>query len=202
MPITDKKIDTYIAKSPEFARLILTTWRAIVHQACPDVEETVKWSCPHFMYKGKMLCSMAAFKEHCRFHFWRGSQIVDEKDNKHDESDQFGRLASLRDLPPKKTLVGYIHKAMQLTDDGVKTPLQQRSKPEKKELVVPAYFTVALKKNKKAQATFDHFSYSHKKEYVEWITEAKTEETRERRMATALEWIAEGKSRNWKYEKC
>ncbi|HUN87975.1 MAG TPA: YdeI/OmpD-associated family protein [Terriglobales bacterium] len=203
MPKLDKKIDTYIAKSPEFSRPILTELRAIVHQACPEAEETIKWSCPHYLYKGKILCSTAAFKLHCAFHIWHGGQVVAAKDNKSDEAmGQFGRITSSKDLPSNKTLVGYLKKAMELIDSGATRFSRPKPKSAKKELVIPEYFTMALKKNEKAHAAFDSFSYSRKKEYVEWITEAKTEETRERRMATALEWIAEGKSRNWKYEKC
>jgi len=203
MPKTDKKIDAYLAKSAEFARPILTELRAIVHEACPEAEETIKWSCPHYLYNGKILCSTAAFKQHCAFHIWHGGQVVAAKDNKSDEAmGQFGRITSTKDLPPKKTLVGYLKKAMELIDSGATRYLRPKAKAEKKEVAVPDYFTAALKKNKKAQAAFDGFSYSHKKEYVEWVTEAKAEETRQRRLTTALEWIAEGKSRNWKYEKC
>jgi len=198
----DKRIDGYIAKSAGFAKPILNHLREVVHQACPAVEETIKWGMPHFMYRDKILCSMASFKQHCAFHFWRGDQVLDPKDNKSDEAmGQFGRITSLKDLPPKKALLGYVKKAVQNNDAGIRP---ERPKPlqEKKELVVPNYFAFALKKNKKAKATFDGFSYSNRKEYVEWITEAKTEETRQRRIATTLEWLAEGKSRNWKYEKC
>ncbi len=202
MPSTDKRVDAYIAKSAEFAKPILTHLRGIVHEGCSEVEETIKWSFPHFMYKGKILCSMASFKQHCALHFWRGDQVLDKKDNKSDEAmGQFGRITSLKDLPPKKTLLGYVKKAVLNHDAGI-TPTRSKPSKEKKELVIPDYFTAVLKKNKKAQATFDAFSYSHRKEYVEWITEAKTDETRQRRIATTLEWLAEGKSRNWKYEKC
>ena len=204
MPTTDKRIEAYIAKSADFAKPILTELRAIVHEACPEVEEAIKWSCPHFLYDGKILCSMASFKQHCAFHIWHGSQVVEAKDNKSDQAmGQFGRITSIKDLPPKKTIIGYIKEAMKLRDAGVPRFTRQKPKPgEKKEVIVPDYFAAALKKSKKAQATFDGFAYSHRKEYVEWITDAKTDETRQRRIATALEWLAEGKSRNWKYEKC
>lgn len=199
-PSTDKRVDVYIANSADFAKPILKELRAIAHEACPELEEAIKWSCPHFLYNGKILCSMAAFKQHCAFHIWHGGQIVDAKDNKSDEAmGQFGRLTSVKDLPSKKAVVAYLKKAMELIDSGAKR--SYAPKPGKKELVVPDYFTAALQKNKKAQAAFDGFSYSHKKEYVGWITEAKTEETRQRRISTTLEWLAEGKSRNWKYGK-
>ncbi len=197
---TDKRIDAYIAKSADFARPILNELRAIVHDACPEVEETIKWSFPNFTYKGKILCSMAAFKEHCAFNFWRGGEVLDQKHKSHEAMGQFGRIASIKDLPPKKVIIDYLRKAMDLQDSGTK-PARPKPKTEKKELVVPDYFTAALKKDKKVQAAFEGFSYSHKKEYLEWITEAKTDETRQRRIATALEWLAEGKSRNWKYER-
>ena len=197
----DKRVNEYIANSADFARPILGYLREIVHEACPEVEETIKWGCPHFMYKG-MLCSMASFKQHCAFHFWHGDLVLDAKHNKSEEAmGQFGRITSVKDLPPKRVLVGYVKKAVQNKDAGVK-PTRPKRSAEKKEVIVPDYFAAVLKKNKKAQAIFDAFSYSHRKEYVEWITEAKTEETRERRISTALEWLAEGKSRNWKYEKC
>ncbi len=199
----DERVDAYIAKAAAFAQPILRELRATAHQAAPNLEETIKWSCPHFLYKGKILCSMAAFKQHCAFHIWHGGQVVDAKDNKSDEAmGQFGRIASVKDLPSKKAIGGYLKKAMELIDSGAKRSYAEKPKPEKKELVIPDYFTAALKKNKKAQAAFEAFSYSNRKEYLEWITEAKTEETRHRRIATTLEWLAEGKSRNWKYEKC
>ena len=201
MPTTDKRVDAYIAKSAEFARPILKELRAIVHEGCPEVEETIKWRVPTFMYKG-MLCGMAGFKQHCAMGFWKGKLIIDPKENKSLEAmGQFGRITSVKDLPPRKVLIAYVKMAVELNEKGVK-PVRTEPKSEKKELVVPSYFTAVLKKNKKAQAAFDDFSYSHKKEYLEWITDAKTEGTRQRRIATALEWIAEGKSRNWKYEKC
>lgn len=198
----DKRIDAYIAKSADFAKPILTELRAIVHEACPEVEETIKWSMPTFMYKG-IICGMAAFKQHCAMGFWKGKLIIDPKQNKSLEAmGHFGRITSLKDLPPRRVLLAYVRQAVELNEKGVKSPARSKPRTERKELVVPAYFTAALKKNKKAQATFDAFAYSHKREYVEWIAEAKTEETRQRRMATALEWMAEGKSRNWKYAKC
>jgi hypothetical protein len=198
MGTRDKRIDTYIEKSPEYARPILTYLREVVHEACPEVVEEMKWSRPHWSYKG-LMCGAAAFKQHCAFGFWKGSLIFDTGDK--DGMGHFGRLTSVKDLPPKRLLIGYIREAKRLNEEGIEVEKPKRSK-EKKELVVPAYFTAAVKKNKKALAAFEAFPYSHKKEYVEWVTEAKTEETRDRRMATTVEWLAEGKSRNWKYEKC
>lgn len=202
MGTRDKRIDAYIAKSAEFAQPILRDLRAIVHEGCPEAEEAMKWSFPHFMYKG-MLCSMAAFKEHCAFGFWKGTLVMDPKENKSvDAMGQFGRITSRKDLPPKRVLLGYIKKAVKLNDEGVKAPTRSKPKTDKKELQVPDYFLASLKKNKKALTVFEGFPTSKKKEYVDWVTEAKTEETRERRMATSVEWLAEGKARNWKYERC
>lgn len=202
MGTRDARVDDYIAKSAEFARPILTYLRDLVHTACPDVEETMKWSFPHFMYKG-MLCSMASFKEHCSFGFWKGSLIV-EKDGAAAEkaAGEFGRITQVSDLPSKKVLSGYIKEAMKLNEAGVKAPSRMKPKAPKAELVVPDDLAGALKANQKARATFENFSPSHKREYVEWLTEAKTEATRARRLETAIEWMAEGKSRNWKYMNC
>lgn len=202
MGTRDKRIDAYIARSADFAQPILSYLREIVHEGCPEVEETMKWSFPHFMYKG-MFCSMASFKEHCAFGFWKGSLVMDGTQGKSVEAmGQFGRISSLRQLPAKSTLLGYVKKARQLNDEGIKVLQKPRPRGEKKDLEVPDYFLSAVKKNKKALATFEGFPYSHKKEYVQWVIEAKTHETRNRRLQTSVEWLAEGKSRNWKYERC
>jgi hypothetical protein len=200
MPTTDPRIDAYIAKSADFAQPILKHIRSLVHAACPDVVETMKWSFPHFEHQG-VLCSMAAFKQHCAFGFWKGKLFLPQGDELGDNAmGQFGRITSIDDLPSKKVLLGYIKQAVKLNEEGVKAP--KPPKKEKGKLIVPPYFRAALKKSKKAQATFDNFSPSHQREYVEWVTEAKQEATRERRLATAVEWLAEGKSKNWKYENC
>jgi uncharacterized protein YdeI (YjbR/CyaY-like superfamily) len=195
----DPRVDAYIKSSADFAKPILNHLRKQVHQACPDVEETMKWSFPHFDYKG-MLCSMASFKQHCAFGFWKSSLVLGSNGQSKEAMGQFGRITTLSDLPKDAVLAKYIKVAAKLNDDGVKVA---KPKPTaRKELVVPDYMLAALKKNKKAQATFDGFNYSHKKEYVEWVTEAKTEETRDRRLATTIEWLSEGKSRHWKYANC
>jgi uncharacterized protein YdeI (YjbR/CyaY-like superfamily) len=197
----DTRVDAYIAKSAEFARPILAHLRETVHAACPDVEETIKWSFPNFMYKG-MLCGMASFKEHCAFGFWKGSLVLGKEGAAAEKAmGHFGRITKLSDLPSRRVLAGYIKEAMKLNDAGVKAPA--RSKPKTpKAVVVPDDLRSALTANKEAAATFDKFSPSHKREYIEWITEAKTEATRTRRLATAIEWMAEGKPRNWKYMNC
>ena len=197
----DPRIDAYIAKAAPFAQPILKHLRKLVHAGCPQVEETLKWSMPHFDYKGVM-CGMAAFKAHCTFGFWKASLIFDGDSKKENEAmGQFGCIKALSDLPSDKTLIGYVRKATALNEAGVKTP---KSPPKKKPkpLEVPDYLTRALRNNRKARATFEKLSPSGRKEYVQWLTEAKRVETRDKRLATTLEWLAEGKSRNWKYQGC
>ena len=195
MGTRDPRVDAYIEKSAEFARPILTQLRETVHVACPGVDEAMKWSFPHFMYKG-MLCSMAAFKQHCAFGFWKGSLVLNGARDS-DAMGQFGRITKASQLPPKKVLVAYIKKAAALNDDGVKVAKEpKRPAPA---LRIPAALAAALKKNKKAQAVFAGFSPSQKRDYAEWIAEAKSDDTRARRLETAIEWIAVGKTRNWKY---
>ena len=202
MPTKDPRIDKYIKEAADFAKPILIHIRNLVHAGCPDVEETLKWGMPSFLHEG-ILCGMAAFKQHCTFGFWKGSLIIGKDGRSQEEAmGQFGRLTSLTDLPSDKVILGYIKEAIRLNDEDVQVPRRAPSKVKKKELVIPDYFLAVLKKNKKVFATFEQFSYSHKKEYVEWITEAKAEETRQRRLQTALKWLAEGKARHWKYEKC
>jgi uncharacterized protein YdeI (YjbR/CyaY-like superfamily) len=199
MPKLDPRVDAYIANSPGFAKPILIHLRKLVHKACPGCEETIKWGVASFDYKGPF-CSMAAFKAHCIFGFWKTALIPDPKGILTREAmGSLGRITGLKDLPSDKVIMDFIKLAVKLNDEGIKLPAVKK-KPAKP-LVIPDYFTKALKKDKKANATFEAFSPSHKKEYVEWITEAKTEETRERRMATALEWLGEGKARNWKYQR-
>ena len=195
----DPRVDAYIANSPDFARPILTHIRDLVHRHCPQVEETLKWRMPTFMHHG-MLCGMAAFKQHCSFGFWKHELVVGkELAGSPEGMGQFGRVTRLADLPSDKALAGYIRKAMQLNEAGIKAP---RATPKKKALVMPDDLRAALKKNKKASATFDAFSPTNKREYVEWIVEAKREETRAKRLAQAIEWMAAGKPRNWKYLNC
>ena len=197
MPKKDSRVDAYIAKSAPFAKPILTRIRKLVHAACPEVEETLKWNMPHFDYKGVLL-GMAAFKQHCTLNFWKGELIFGQEHVSDEAMGQLGRIESMADLPTDQILSGYILKAVELNKAGVKKPAPARSN-ERKELVVPDYFQAALRKNKKALVTFENFTYSHKKEYVEWITEARRDETRAQRLKTTMQWLAEGKSRNWKY---
>ncbi|MBI5731193.1 MAG: YdeI/OmpD-associated family protein [Ignavibacteriales bacterium] len=197
----DPRVDTYISKSQDFAKPILEHFRWLVHKVCPEVEETIKWGVPSFDYKGPYIM-IAAFKQHCAIIFWKASLMKDPRLMENAKSEvamgHLKKITSLKDLPSEKTLISYLKEAAKLNADGIKLPSRSKSK-KKKELVIPNYFTKELKKNKKALETFNNFSYFRKKEYVEWITEAKTDETKNKRIATALDWLAEGKSRNWKY---
>lgn len=200
MKKTSSDVDGYIAKSADFARPILKKLRSLFHAACPDIEETMKWSFPHFEYKG-VVASMAAFKEHVRCGFWKEKLMRDpHKLFAGDGDSAMGnhRIEKLADLPADNVLLEYIREAVALNEEGVKAP--KKPAAPKGELEVPDDLQAALKKNKKALAAFEAFSPSHKREYVEWIVEAKQEATRKKRLATAIEWIAEAKSRHWKYQ--
>ena len=191
----DPRVDAYIQKSAEFARPILTHVREIVHQAVPEAEETIKWGAPHFEYKG-VLCGLAAFKQHCNVIIWKASMVIGAGANA--EGGPLRSITRLADLPADRTLKNWLAQAAKLNETGVKTP---RTAKPRKALPVPAELKKALAKNKRAAVAFEKFPPSHKREYSEWIADAKTSETRDRRVATAIEWIVEGKSRNWKYEK-
>lgn len=199
MATKDPRVDDYIAKAAAFAKPILKHLRKVVHAGCPDVEETIKWRFPHFDYKGVM-CGMAAFKEHCAFGFWKDSLILDGGAPADRQGmGSFGCIRSLADLPNEKTLIRYVRKAAELNEAGIKAP--GRTEPKKRAPIpVPNYFAAALKKNPKARKTFDALPPSGRREYLEWITEAKREETRTQRMTTSLKWLAQGKSRHWKYK--
>lgn len=201
MPRTDPRVDAYLARAADFARPILRHLRAVVHAACPDAEETIKWGFPHFLHRG-MLCGMAAFKSHCAFGFWLEETLRGAGTGKEDEAmGQFGCLRSVADLPSDATLRKLIRRAMELNERGVKRTVARPKKP-RPEPPVPADLAAGLKKDAAARRTFEGFSPSHRREYLEWIAEAKRPETRARRLATTLEWLAAGKARNWKYEKC
>jgi uncharacterized protein YdeI (YjbR/CyaY-like superfamily) len=195
MGTRDPRVDAYIAKAPDFAKPILAELRATVHAACPAVDEDIKWGAPHFMYKG-MLCGMASFKRYAAIVFWKETLVLGQARKRINE--ELGRLTTMADLPPKSVLAGYIRKAAALNDAGVKV---ERVRTPSKPVRVPADLAGALEKNTKARAAFETFPPSHKREYIEWITEAKTDDTRTRRLRQAIAWIAEGKSRNWKYQK-
>jgi uncharacterized protein YdeI (YjbR/CyaY-like superfamily) len=202
MEHTDKRIDAYIAQSAPFAQAILQHLRALIHKAVPQVTETIKWGMPFFEYEGP-LCNMAAFKQHCAFGFWKASLMKDPQgllqQMEKSAMGHLGRIRSLEDLPADKVLLAYIKEAAALNKQGVKAA--PKAPKVQEELEVPDDLKKALARNKAAAKTFQDFSYSNKKEYLEWITEAKTEDTRIKRLHTAIEWMAEGKPRNWKYMK-
>lgn len=194
------QIDHYIDKSADFAKPILEHIRTLVHKAFPEIEEKIKWGMPSFEYKG-MVCGMAAFKEHCTFTFHKANLMKDEYQilNQVGKTGmgQLCKITSLKDLPNNKILIAYIQEAIKLNEAGIK----QTKTAKSTSIEVPDYFVNVLKKNKEALKTFESFSNSHKREYIQWITEAKKEETRISRMEKAIKMLSEGKSRNHKYEK-
>lgn len=200
-PVRDPRIDAYIEKAQPFAQPILRHLRALVHETCPDVTETVRWGMPHFDHGGQMMASMASFKAHAVFGFWKGKLIVESSDDTLASAmGQYGRITALSDLPPKAVMAGHIRRAMELNEAGVKAP-RQRKFVRPAEVAVPDDLAAALRRNRAARETFEAFPPSHRREYVSWIVEAKRDETRRARLAQAIEWLAEGKSRMWKYER-
>ena len=188
----DKRVDEYILKSADFAKPILIHLRSLVHQSCPQVKETIKWGFPHFDYKG-MMCSMAAFKQHCAFNFWKTALMKDAKEMMGQNEyamGHLGKIRSLADLPSDKKIAAWIKEAMKLNDNDVKLPERKKSAAPKT-IEIPDALQKALNKNKTAAAAFNNFSPSHKKEYAEWINEAKTDETKNKRIATTIEWATE-----------
>jgi uncharacterized protein YdeI (YjbR/CyaY-like superfamily) len=202
MGIRTAAIDRYIAGAPEFARPILERIREGFHAGCPEIEEKIKWGHASFEYKG-MLGGMATFKKHVTFGFWK-SRLMEDFDKvftRGPKSSAMGaRVESLADLPQKKVFVAYVREAKRLNDEGIKEPVRARPK-RSAEVEVPPDLAAALKKSAKARTAFEAFSPSHKREYVEWITEAKRDETRSKRLATTMEWLQQGKHRNWQYER-
>ena len=193
MPKKDPRVDAYIKKARPFARPILTRLRKIVHKGCPDCVESIKWQSPFFDYKGPV-CFMAAFKQHAAFGFWKGKLLFSGKYK--GAMGHFGRITLLEDLPSETKLIGYVRKAAELNERGVK---KSRRVNADRKLVVPNSLKSALMKNAKARRTFEDFSYSHKKEYVDWISDAKRDQTRQRRLKMAIQCLSEGKPQNWKY---
>lgn len=201
----DPRIDAYIEKSASFAQPVLHHLREVIHKAVPQITEDIKWSRPFFLYNGKILCNLSAFKAHCAFGIWNTEVASAIKESGRDSSEAmgtFGRITSVTDLPPAKEIAQLLQQAAKDLTEGLNNPLKamRSAKPPKEEIASPAEFLNALKKNKSAQKTYDGFSPSQRREYLEWITEAKREETRDKRIAQAVEWIAEGKQRNWKYQ--
>ena len=200
-------VDEYIAAAATFAKPILTHIRELVHKALPDVEEDIKWSMPFFLYNGLMIGNMASFKQHCSFGIWGKEGPANlRKDGVYDREamGQLGKLTSVKDLPKDSEFIKYLRAAAAEIDTGARTQNYSRPKPTtpKPPPEIPPALTAALKKNRIAAGHFAAMAPGCQREYCEWISEAKRDETREKRVATAVEWIAEGKRRNWKYESC
>ena len=198
MGVQSPAVTAYIAKSAPFAKPIFEKLRRLFHKACPEIEEKLKWNCPSFEYKG-MVGGFAGFKAHAAFGFWRQDVLPDPHGLFKGNGPMANKLTDVAQLPADDVLISYIKAAVALNEKGA--PPRKKGKP-KPALKTPTYFLAALKKKPKALATFNAFPPSHKREYVEWIVDAKQEATREKRIAAAIEWMEQGKSRNWKYEKC
>jgi uncharacterized protein YdeI (YjbR/CyaY-like superfamily) len=200
MPTKDPRVDAYIAEAPDFARPILSHLRKLIHQGCPEAVETMKWSRPFFEYKG-LLCGFAAFKAHCSLFFWQDIDLGDTFKKKSDSNSGKGRVEkveSLADLPKDQVLVACVRSAVAQRDTP-KTKAKRVREPVK-ETPIPLDLKKALSSNTQANAAWKALAPSHRREYIDWIVEAKRPETRAKRIQTALEWLSEGKKLNWKYE--
>ena len=206
-PNSNARVDAYIEKAQPFARPILRKIREMVHAHHPEIGEAIKWGMPMFTYRGKNLCHMAAFKAHAAFGFWRREgaekREADARDDAAEGMGQFGKLTSVDELPPQAVIAELIDEGMALIDGAAKA----RAAPEKRppRAIVsetPPTLAAALAANPKAQATYDAFPPGARRDYDEWIAEAKRDDTRAKRVTQAMEWLAEGKKRHWKYEKC
>ncbi len=200
MPTLDPRVDAYIERAAPFAQEILRHWRATVHAHCPEVVETIKWGFPNFTYRDRILTGMAAFKAHCSIGFWHGAAAVGAAHAKDGAMGDLGRVASLQDLPAPAEQQAILQRAMRLIEDGVKARPAKAAAP-RPPLATPDDLGAALQANAAARATFEAFPPGQQREYIEWIVEAKQAGTREKRLAQAIAWMAEGKRRNWKYER-
>ena len=187
----DPRVDAYIAKAHDFAKPILKQIRAAVHKAHPAISETIKWGVPAYVDERGIFCMTAVFKQHCAWVFWTGRKPASA------DAKRFRKIMSVEDLPPQRALLAIVKQAATSAPTSKGKTTKRAAKP----VTVPSYFRAALMKHAKARAAFDAFPPSHKREYVDWIASAKTDETRQRRIKMALQWIASGKSRNWKYER-
>ncbi len=201
MVTTDPRVDAYIGKAALFAQPVLRHLRALIHQACPDVVETIKWSFPHFLYKDDMLCSMAAFTSHIVFSFWKAPLMKDpalmQRAREEQAMGHLGRIRALTDLPTGNKIRAYIREAMRLNDAGVKPARSKKGTAPAPSM--PDIFELALNKNKKARGGFNSLTPSQQRDYITWLNEAKTSATRQKRLQQTLEWVEAGKDRNWKY---
>jgi uncharacterized protein YdeI (YjbR/CyaY-like superfamily) len=201
---TDLRIDTYIQNAAPFAQPILIYIREQMHLYCEDITETIKWGMPHFEYKGAPFSYCAAFKQHCGLGFWMAEllSITEQEPSTEQGMGQFGKITCIDDLPNSIYFGKLCQQAMALHDAGTKLPSRSKPKSDPTSLFIPPAFMEKITEYPQALLTFEGFSYSKKKDYVEWYTQAKTDATREKRLAQTVEWLAEGKARNWKYEKC
>ncbi|MCK5944091.1 MAG: YdeI/OmpD-associated family protein [Planctomycetes bacterium] len=195
-PRIDPRVDAYVEQAVEFARPILVELRARVHQYCPDVVETIKWRAPAFEHGG-LLGGMVAFKSYCGFMWWQEKVLLEADPEVQAVVEATRRMTSVKDLPGKRMFQKALKAAMALNADGPKKRVPKKA-PTTQD--VPAAFAAALQRDKVAKRHFDGFAAGYRREYIEWIAEAKREATRERRIAQAIEWLREGKRRNWKYE--
>ena len=194
------EVDRYIRSSAVFARPVLRRLRTFFHRADPRISETIKWGVPHFEYQG-ILGSMAAFRKHVSVGFWKGGMIGDEAgvfESAGNRKMTMLRMRDVADVPSADLMLVYIRRAVALNERGMRIPARKRTAVR---VAIPSFFSNALRANRKASDVFSRLSRSHQREYVDWLTEAKREETRQRRMATAIKWLSEGKPRNWKYMK-
>jgi uncharacterized protein YdeI (YjbR/CyaY-like superfamily) len=203
MASTDPRIDAYIGRAAVFARPVLRHLRALVHRACPGAAETIKWGFPHFEHHG-ILCSMAAFQRHCAFGFWKGRILKDASGalaSSGEAMGHLGRITGLENLPSDAVLLRLLRQAARLNEEGVPAPRAPRKRVSTAPPAVPAALREALRKNPAAAGTFRSLSPSHRKEYIGWITEAKRPETKAKRIATTVQWLAHGRNLNWRYER-
>lgn len=198
----DPRVDVYFAKAQEFAQPVLGHIRSLMHEHCPNVQEAIKWGFPAFTYNRTIIATMAAFKGHASAGFWYGKMVMGDTDHQAPGMGSFGRLTSVADLPSDEALAAMIAKSMALVDAGVKPPHYATKSPPKPEAEVPSALSAALSVDAVAQAVWGAFAPGQRREYCEWIADAKRDETRAKRVAEAVGWIAAGKKRNWKYENC
>ena len=195
----DPRIDAYIAKAQPFARPILEKVRNRVHAVVPDVEEAIKWSMPAYTLGGKIVLITAAFKAHTALNFWRGQELRGEAANAN-AMGQFGKIGSVDELPPDAELDRLISEVAELAK-AAPAPRKAKHDPKPAPGLHPE-FAAALAKAPKAKAALDGFPPSAQRDYFEWISEARQDATRQKRIATAVEWLGEGKRRHWKYQNC
>lgn len=196
-------IDKYITEATDFAQPILNHLRQLIFTADPEMEEAIKWRQPCYSQNG-LVCAMAAFKQHVNFTFFEGKHLIDKHGVFGDSNNQnlsAFKLKSIDELPADNILISYIQQAIAYNQSAEK-PKKTKAKKDKAELIIPRELAEALAQNTKASEHFDNFSYSKQNDYIEWISSAKRDTTRQKRLATAIEWISEGKGRNWKYENC